>query len=56
MYEEQREVSSDEDDILYTLDGTCKEDQKSVNEASSFNELIKQSKVKTLLQAIIGIL
>ena len=34
-------------------DDTLAGDQKSVNEVSSFNEHTKESKVKTLLQAII---
>ena len=37
-------------------DDTSAEDQKFVNEVSSFNEHTKESQVKTLLQAIIGIL
>ena len=37
-------------------DDTSVEDQKSVNEVSSFNEHTKESQVKTLLQAIVGIL
>ena len=37
-------------------DDTSTEKQKSVNEVSSFNEHIKESQVKTLLQAILGIL
>ena len=37
-------------------DDTSAEDQKSVNEISTFNQQTKESKVKTLLQAIIAIL
>ena len=37
-------------------DDTPTEDQKSVNEVSSCNDHIKESQVKTLLQAIVGIL
>ena len=70
-YQKQRETSSDEDDIplmklvkrmqekdradkLGNYD-TSAEDQKSVNEVSSFNEHTKELKVETLLQAIVGI-
>ena len=35
---------------------TSEEDKKSVNEVSSFNEHTKESHVKTLLQAIVGLL
>ena len=37
-------------------DDTSAEDQKSVNVVSSFNECTKESEVKTLLQATVGIL
>ena len=37
-------------------DDTSAEDEKSVNEASSFNEHAKESQVKTLLQATVVIL
>ena len=70
-YWKQRETSSNEDDIplmelakriwekgradkLANVD-TSAEDQKSVNEVSSFNEYTKESQVKTLLQTIVGI-
>ena len=71
-YLKQGETSSHEDDIpLMELakriqekdrtdklcnDDTSAEDQKSINEVSSFNEHTKESQVKTLLQAIVGIL
>ena len=47
-----------EEDRADTLgnDDTSAEDLKSLNEVSSYNEHTKESKVKTLLQAIIGIL
>ena len=37
-------------------DDTSAEDQKSGNKVSSFNEHTKESQVKILLQAIVGIL
>ena len=37
-------------------DDTSAEDQKSVNEVSSFNECTKESQVKMLQQSIVGIL
>ena len=37
-------------------DDTLAEDQKSVNEVSSFNKHRKESQDKTLLQVIVGIL
>ena len=37
-------------------DCTPGEDQRSVNEVSSLNEHTRESKVKTILQAIVGIL
>ena len=37
-------------------DDTSTEDQRAVNEFSSFDEHTKETQVKTLLQAIVGIL
>ena len=67
-----QKTSSDEDDILLMelekrmqekdtadkLDNndTSADFQRSINEVSSFNEHTKESQVKTLLQAIVGIL
>ena len=37
-------------------DDTLTEDEKSVNEVSSFNEHTQESQVKTLLKVIVGVL
>ena len=50
----KRMQGKDRADKLRDNDASA-EDQKSVNEVSPFNEHRKESQVKTLLQAIVGI-
>ena len=50
-----RMQEKDRDDKLDNDDASA-EDQRSVIEVSSFNKHTKESQVKTLLQAILGIL
>ena len=51
----KRMQEKDRGDILGNYD-TSPEEQKSVNEGSSCNQHTKESQVKPLLQAIVGLL